>query len=150
MKSVESKRAQALCSINGYKLVTINDAAEDAFLASHVQSLEVSGNYGYWWMGLNDLAIEGSFIWDGPASSYTNWKPGQPDDFWGEDCGAARYGYPEGGGPFGVQWEDYYCPMTLPFICERDPAPTGNRGSFSYSATNTGSATSGTTNQSPS
>jgi hypothetical protein len=48
----------------------------------------------------------------------------------------------------GEQWNDGPCDAAFPFICERDPAPTSNRGSFSYNAPDTNSTTQNTVNYS--
>lgn len=137
------QEAQSLCSINGYKLVTINDANEEAFLATH------EANFGLynWWIGLNDLGSEGFFVWDGGFSSYSNWYPGEPNNSGNEDCVADRFA-DQGSNRYSEQWNDFPCNSQLAFICERDPEPVSNRGSYSYSASNTSSGTVGTSNQS--
>ncbi len=34
---------------------------------------------GSLWIGLNDVAVEGEFVWvSGEAVDYTNWAPGEP------------------------------------------------------------------------
>ncbi|XP_072181990.1 alpha-N-acetylgalactosamine-specific lectin-like [Diadema setosum] len=40
------------------------------------------------WIGINDIAEEGEFVWsDGSNASYQNWRPNQPDNYRGqEDC----------------------------------------------------------------
>jgi hypothetical protein len=132
--------AQSLCSVNGYKLVTINDANEEFFLQTHEAS---TGLLSDWWIGLNDIGSEGFFVWDGGFSSYTNWYSGEPNNNEGnEDCVTERYL----GGQW--QWNDLPCSQRLPFICEANPAPVSNKGIFSYSASNTSSATVGTINHS--
>ncbi|WP_404370425.1 C-type lectin domain-containing protein [Corallococcus coralloides] len=128
--------AQSLCSSNGYKLVTIDDAAEEAFLNTH-QSLS---GLNSWWIGLNDIGTEGFFIWDGGFSSYLNWYPGEPNNSGNEDCIVDRYNGND-------TWNDAPCGNQYPFVCERDVEPTSNRGSFDFSATNTSSGTVGTANR---
>lgn len=59
----------------GGNLVTINDAAEQNWLSS------VFGSLGPLWIGLTDVANEGSFEWaSGQALTYTNWIPGEPNN----------------------------------------------------------------------
>jgi hypothetical protein len=139
------QEAQSLCSANGYKLVTINDANEEAFLGTH----QASFNLYNWWIGLNDIGSEGFFVWDGGFSSHANWYPGEPNNSTNgnEDCVADRFSYTPGG-IYSEQWNDYPCSHKFAFICERDPEPTSNRGSYSYSASNTSSGTVGTFNHS--
>src|SRR6185436_3187183 len=63
----------------GGRLVTINDAAENAWV------FDTFANYGgvarNLWLGLKDSAQEGTWIWDsGDPSIYRNWAPGEPDN----------------------------------------------------------------------
>ena len=56
----------------GGHLVTINDAAEQAWI---YDTLVKESNRNYW-IGLNDILVEGTFAWpDNEAYSYQNWKP---------------------------------------------------------------------------
>lgn len=65
-------------SVGGY-LVAINDAVENAFITSN---FAVTG--GQPWIGLTDENHEGVFTWDsGEPLSYTNWAPGEPDNYLG-------------------------------------------------------------------
>jgi hypothetical protein len=137
-------QAQSLCSANGYKLVTVDDANEENFLATHEAYFGLSN----WWIGLNDVGSEGFFVWDGGFSSYSNWHPGEPNNTGNsEDCTADRFYMPQ----YGIQneqWNDWPCGELFAFICERDPEPTSNRGGYSYNAVNTASGTVGTSNYS--
>ncbi len=71
-------------SLGGY-LVTITDAAEQAFIES------TFGNAARYWTGGNDMAVEGDFEWiDGPEAgtpfTYTNWRNGAPQsNYAGQD-----------------------------------------------------------------
>jgi hypothetical protein len=131
------------CLRAGYDLVTINDSEEEAFLQAQEQS---HGLYS-WWIGFNDRSTEGQGSWAGPASStYRNFYPGEPNDSMGnEDCTTDRYSTPDGTIRSEL-WNDESCTKPLSFICERR-TPTGMSGSFSYSASNTASATANTLNQ---
>jgi len=61
-------------SLGGY-LVTINDAAEEAWLRQTFDS-----EYTYW-IGFTDGNQEGNWVWVGdPSSTYTNWAPGEPNN----------------------------------------------------------------------
>jgi hypothetical protein len=137
--------AQSYCQLaGGYSLVTINDASEEAFLETQER---YRGLYN-WWIGANDRGFEGAWGWSNGASSFSNWYPGEPNDADGvEDCAVDRFSWSEGG-IFDERWNDYACNRSFAFICERDPAPTANRGSFFYTASNTSSATANTHNQS--
>jgi hypothetical protein len=79
----------------GGNLVRINDAAENAY----VDTIGAGGNY---WIGGNDIATEGTWVWTaGPAPThfwqgtaggsaqnglYTNWNANEPNDAGGEDA----------------------------------------------------------------
>lgn len=73
------RESEALAIALGGHLVTIDDASEQAW---------VFDAFGAWggirrslWIGLNDAAQEGMFVWaDGSQAGYSNWLPGQPDN----------------------------------------------------------------------
>ena len=68
-------------TVGGY-LASIGSAAENDFLfTTFFPSL------GYFWLGLNDRATEGTYAWDsGEAVVFTNWNAGEPNnDFGVED-----------------------------------------------------------------
>ncbi|WP_257462221.1 C-type lectin domain-containing protein [Archangium lipolyticum] len=137
--------AQTYCQLaGGYSLVTINDASEESFL----QTQEAARGSYNWWIGFNDKGIEGAWVWANGSSSYTNWDPGQPDNWQNaEDCAADRLGDPAYN-YYSDTWNDWSCNHAFSFICERNPVPTVNRGSFSYSASNTDNAKVNTFNHS--
>lgn len=89
----------------GGNLATINDASENTFLASKIPS------NGRAWIGLSDAAIEGEMVWSsGEPLTYTNWYPGQPNDY------NYQQDYVEllGNG----QWNDQYNTYSLEYIVE--------------------------------
>ena len=75
----------------GGRLVTINDAAENAWVFDTFANYDgVPRNL---WLGLRDSAQEGTWVWDsGDPSIYRNWAPGEPDNGGGgnEDYAAMR------------------------------------------------------------
>ena len=59
----------------GGHLVTINDAAEEAWLRSRF------GSTTRYWIGFTDSAEEGTWVWSsGEAVTYTNWDSGEPNN----------------------------------------------------------------------
>lgn len=100
-------QARDACRAAGYQLVTVSDAAEDAWLASTASAYAV----GYWWTGANDLATEEVWAWvSGESWSYENFCVGEPNNGHGlecvptteEDCGVLSWGT-------GGCWNDYPC-----------------------------------------
>ncbi|CAG0904409.1 unnamed protein product [Cyprideis torosa] len=71
--------ARNACRAQGFELVTIESSAENAFVFGLLSDEA--------WIGLNDRAIEGTFVWsDGSQSGYTNWYADQPNDYLNQDC----------------------------------------------------------------
>jgi hypothetical protein len=104
--------AQLTCLRRGLHLVTLEDAAEDAWLMGAVGSLASRG----WWIGLSDRALEGAWVWDGPPSSYTNWCLGEPNDYGGlEDCAETGYTCST---EVRTAWNDDTCTDLEPYVCE--------------------------------
>ena len=71
-------RADAL---GGY-LLTINSEAENTWVKDNL------GDYKWdsYWLGLNDINEEGTFVWDnGSESTYSNWWQGEPNNAGDED-----------------------------------------------------------------
>lgn len=78
--------AQAQAQAMGGNLVTINDAAENQFLADTFGSSEL------FWIGYTDAANEGQFQWvNGETSTYTNWSPGEPNNAGNEDYAVTNW-----------------------------------------------------------
>ncbi|NCT42819.1 MAG: RHS famlily protein, partial [Microcystis aeruginosa G11-09] len=70
---------QSIAQGMGGNLVSINSAAENAFLVNQF------GTYSFW-IGLTDAAVEGNWKWvNGDPYTYTNWYPGEPNNAGNED-----------------------------------------------------------------
>jgi len=100
--------ALSACSERGLHLASVHSQLEQDFIWGL--------SYGkHLWIGVNDLASEGNFVWsDGSAVDYTNWRSGQPDgdDSW--NCGHMESGY-DG------EWADYTCSNTYGVVCRGVP-----------------------------
>ncbi|XP_071822362.1 uncharacterized protein [Apostichopus japonicus] len=116
-------------SIEDGDLVVIETGMENEFLYNLTQG-------GMWWIGYNDIAIEGDFNWVDcdatTAFAETNWEMGQPDNVGGiQDCtimtNSGRY-------------SDWDCLEPITYLCEQSPkgyAPEdANPRSVSATATN--------------
>jgi hypothetical protein len=106
---------QEMAARTGGRLVTIDDAAEQAWLVS------TFGGGEKFWIGLTDVDHEGSWEWtNGQRPSYTNWAGGEPNDQHrrGENFAVMNWGHlgtwndlnPEDAPAFGVvaaivEWE---------------------------------------------
>jgi hypothetical protein len=107
--------ARAVCTAAGYHLLSIGDAVENdwADTTGDGYVADVGGGAVYWWMGFNDIAVEGTWEWEnGEAAVYVDWHAGEPNDIGGEDCGALNRFDPE------TDWNDQSCAALNPFICE--------------------------------
>ncbi len=73
--------ANSSATSSGCNLATITDASLDAWVFATFIQLEKDS-----WIGLNDYASEGNWIWSsGAISAYTNWGAGEPNNSGNED-----------------------------------------------------------------
>jgi hypothetical protein len=106
----------------GGNLVTINDAAEQAWLRSTFSTTERL------WIGLTDRTTEGSFAWaNGETTTYRNWAPGEPNDYKVKFAGGEDYVLMNWNGS--GQWNDMPDSFEGPFrgiveIPSTSPPPT--------------------------
>lgn len=71
--------AEAQAVTLGGHLTTVNDAAENAWIFSNFSNF--GGQSRGLWLGLNDAAQEGLWVWkDTDGSLYRNWAPGEPNN----------------------------------------------------------------------
>jgi lectin-like protein len=65
----------------GGHLVTINNAAENDWVFDTFVPLLPTDVFATLWIGLNDAAQEGTFVWvSGEPVTFTNWSTNQPDN----------------------------------------------------------------------
>ena len=101
-QSMTGSQAQSFAQTLGANLVSIQSLAENQCLLDDLVRLNQTGVI---WIGFNDEATEGSFVWyDQSTVTYTNWAPGEPNQSGDEDCVQI---YPTGANP--GQWNDLSC-----------------------------------------
>ncbi|MCI4377648.1 hypothetical protein PGIGA_G00205960 [Pangasianodon gigas] len=99
-----------MCKNKTSTMLTIHNEDEQLWIWR-----QIAGK-GYFWLGLTDVVEEKIWRWvDGTLPSYTNWKPGQPDNWShgheeGEDCAGLIH---EG------KWNDFFCTDPIGYICQR-------------------------------
>ena len=106
-QAVSWTAASAACESWGGTLARLDTAEEEAALRTRVPPADT-------WIGLNDVASEGSMLWDGGGAPglYTHWAAEQPDDFDGtEDCVELLAD--------GRGWNDRPCTDLRVYACER-------------------------------
>ena len=115
--SVSWGDADSLCVAAGYDgLESLFVEGESDFLVSLMQAGPPPPPEQHRWIGLNDQAIEGAYLWlDGSPSSFTNWNVGEPNNAGPEDCVFAIY-LPNLSA-LGT-WNDAPCSQTWGFACE--------------------------------
>ncbi len=90
--------AQAFAQNLGANLISVESLAENTCIVNNLNSL---GYGGVIWIGFNDIAQEGNFVWfDQAPVIYTHWAGGEPNNSGNEDCTQI---YPNG------FWNDLSC-----------------------------------------
>lgn len=108
--------AQLACAKEGLSLVTINDAAENTWVANEAKLVSTSR----WYLGLNDILNEGNFQWaNGAVPSHLSWASGEPNASASntDDCVEQD--------PNTGLWYDVACSQTRRYICEGVPLGGG-------------------------
>uniref|UniRef100_A0A7N9AK97 Type-2 ice-structuring protein-like n=1 Tax=Mastacembelus armatus TaxID=205130 RepID=A0A7N9AK97_9TELE len=104
--------AQKNCLLQNGWLASVRDAKEYAAIQKVITDAKGTGLI---WLGGHDLTQEGKWKWiDGTPFTYTKWRPGQPDNWQGnEDC---LHLNAEGK----WFWNDLDCQTPLPSVCVRN------------------------------
>jgi hypothetical protein len=103
--------AVAFCAARGETLARIDDDAQAVALHAAVRRR----HRGKWWLGLDDRATEGSWVWLAGAApvagGFTRWDDGEPDNAGcNQDCGVID----DDDDPV---WTDTHCLEHHPFVC---------------------------------
>ena len=114
--------AEAACGKWGGHLAKISSAAENTVVRNVANG--ICGANSTPWIGVNDIAVEGTFVWpDGTAATYTNWAGGEPNNCVA-CCTVANAGEDSGQMLASGQWNDVCTAAALGcYVCRR-PAPT--------------------------
>jgi hypothetical protein len=82
---------QAAAVVMGGHLATVRSPEENEFLRASVLGFDGLDRRG--WIGLNDVALEGSFVWaSGEPVVYTNWNGGEPSNSGGNEHYVEMFG----------------------------------------------------------
>jgi hypothetical protein len=99
--------AEAEAVALGGHLASITSQAEQDFIVNTFLSGANIRNIE--WLGLNDQAVKMAFVWSsGEPYSYSNWQPGEPNNYKGVEDSVAinwHFGHNIGGGVLG-SWND--------------------------------------------
>ncbi len=102
--------AQSACAADGYHLLELANASEDDWVNDRIDELP----FGYWWMGLNDQAIPGTWVWeDGTPATYLNWGPSEPNNLLGNEACVELNRFDPANG-----WNDQPCDYQWKYVCE--------------------------------
>lgn len=102
--------AQAACAALGQQLAIVRDAADQAALASSLET--VGGSLVHVWIGASDAYREGTWRWvDGSAVDFFDWGFNQPADPGNEDC-VVLFKVSTG-----WKWYDHGCGRSASYAC---------------------------------
>uniref|UniRef100_A0A182FXK6 Uncharacterized protein n=1 Tax=Anopheles albimanus TaxID=7167 RepID=A0A182FXK6_ANOAL len=105
------------CLALGLRLATVTSSADSELIKEAINATNTTTEP--WWIGGTDLGLEGSYLWIstelpvGQQTGYTNWFPGEPNNFRGnENC-------LDIGRRDAVGWFDANCDWKQKFVCEK-------------------------------
>jgi hypothetical protein len=106
--------ARLRCEAIGLELAEIFDDGFVIALDTEMAARTFASNTA--WIGLNDLAVEGTYVWlDGSPLTFQRMELGQPDNVDTQDCFAIRDDNPAPDGIYG--WGDSICETFRPYVC---------------------------------
>ena len=128
--------ARAYCRAHHHDLASIHSDSENRQVVAaclgtrdHAHSTD---DAHYCWIGLNDIEDEGTMVWsDHTFVDYSNWQPGQPNDFehncdtvqiW--DRGPSLGLWLDNGVISLTDQDNIWADLHVGFVCE-EPEPTG-------------------------
>ncbi|XP_071789139.1 uncharacterized protein [Asterias amurensis] len=103
--------ASSECKKLGAELASIHNDGTQSYMSVRMNTLS-----SWMWIGLNDKAVEGTYVWtDGSSYDYNNWSPGHPktDDCVAMVSGANNYGL----------WRTRPCTKNYYYVCQKMKLP---------------------------
>merc|ERR1712130_716109 len=127
--------AVTACQSLGAVLATISDATEQDDLTSLIGGSDT-------WIGLNDIAVDETFVWqDGSSASYTNWfGTGNPISPANTNVNCVKMQASKSG-----QWNDIGCGKELNYASSMDAVDSCATTTTTFAATTTFGGSAGDT-----
>jgi len=117
-------RAEAVSQ--GSDPLTVNSGSENEWIRFNLGNAVPTVGNSDLWIGLNDATSEGNFVWSsGAPVSYTNWLPGQPNNFGNEDFVKLEAS--------GGRWNDLFAFTSLRAVTEVSVRLCGTAGGSCFS-----------------
>ena len=117
--------AMVVCKTWGGKLAKVDNVEQQNLINASVDDVP-------YYIGLNDVAKEGEWRWstgksrDGPLATFTNWAPGEPNNYntadGKENCAVLNVSGTLGGNNYSGKWNDVPCDYKQRFICQQSSA----------------------------
>ena len=87
-----------------------------------------------YWIGLRERNNEGEWLWtDYSPLSYTNWNPGEPNNYGGDEaCVAISYYVSDTDGSERATWNDAHCSGEMNYICQKWVPPPMEYNGIEY------------------
>ena len=103
--------AEKACKSRGGHLAAMHSVDEQKMIADGAL-VSSKGLWLPWWIGLNDVDAEGSFVWtDGTPVDFTKWSAGEPNNAGGAEHCVHIHGVEAS------VWNDIPCDVLRPYIC---------------------------------
>ncbi|CAG9860885.1 unnamed protein product [Phyllotreta striolata] len=119
---VDFLESYQFCKSNNMELLHIESEDENKFLSKKFYELDKKFHFSdefYWTSGTRTLRKNITWMWlsTGELFSYTNWKPGQPNNST-QKCMAINASYSKNKKTIEYQWSDINCTSNHFFVCE--------------------------------
>ena len=113
-QGVPWQTARSACrAYKGADLASILTEEEHTYILNRLTGFT---NVGLTWIGFNDIAIKGSYVWsDGSPVKYTNWAVGAPLPGFLKVPGCVVINPSRQGG----NWSNRQCSSNKPYVCKR-------------------------------